>query len=144
VQDQVADPLAEAFADLALRVAEGRERATRLRNLADHLEAQATRDELMLGDLESALGRATQLRLEDLDPRLRGQRLEEIAIALLRGRPEFGSTIHYRDWFNLLRQAGHHVVGKDPLATFLAQLNRSASVERVGQRSGLYRLRRAG
>lgn len=74
-------------------------------------------------------------------PRLGGQRLEEIAIALLRGRSDFGSAIHYREWFNLLRQAGHHVAGKDPLATFLAQLNRSASIERVGQRSGLYRLR---
>lgn len=135
------EPLVEEFAALALRVADGRERAARLRALADHAEAQAARDERMLGELESALGMAAQLRLEDLDPRLRGQRLEEIAIELLRARPDFGQPIHYREWFALLRRAGHHVAGKDPLATFLAQLNRSPAVEPVGQRSGLYRLR---
>lgn len=123
-----------------MRVADGRERAARLRALAEHAEAQATRDERMLGELESALGIAAQLRLEDFDPRLRGQRLEEIAIELLRARPDFGQPIHYREWFALLRRAGHRVAGRDPLATFLAQLNRSPAVEAVGQRSGLYRL----
>jgi len=112
-----------------------------LRALADHAEAQAARDGRMLGELESALGIAAQLCLEDLDPRLRGQRLEEIAIDLLRAQLDFGRPIHYREWFALLRRAGHHVAGKDPLATFLAQLSRSTSVEPVGQRSGLYRLR---
>jgi hypothetical protein len=138
------DPLVEEFAELALSVADGRERAARLRALADHAEAQAARDERMLSELEAALGLADQLRIEDLDPRLRGQRLEEIAIELLSStQPDFGQPIHYRDWFNLLRRAGHRVAGKDPLATFLAQLSRSESVEQVGQRSGLYRLRRA-
>ena len=56
-----------------------------------------------------------QLRLEDLDPR---PRLEEIAIELLRAQPDFGQPIYYREWFALLRRAGHHVAGKDPLATF--------------------------
>jgi len=135
------EPLVEEFAALALRLADGRERAARLRALADHAEAQAARDERMLGELESALGIAAQLCLEDLDPRLRGQRLEEIAIDLLRAQLDFGRPIHYREWFALLRRAGHHVAGKDPLATFLAQLSRSTSVEPVGQRSGLYRLR---
>ena len=142
MDDRAPDSLADEFAHLARRIAEARERAARLRDLCDHLEAQADRDERVLGDLEAALGRAAQLRIEDLDPRLRGHRLEEIAIELLRRQPEFGA-IHYRDWFNLLRRAGHHVAGKDPLATFLAQLNRSTAVERVGHRSGLYRLRNA-
>jgi hypothetical protein len=137
------DALAEEFAALARRVAEGHERAARLRTLAEHVESQTERDERMLAELEAALGRSAQLRIDDLDPRLRGQRLEEIAIAVLRERPEFGAPIHYRDWFALLRHAGHHVAGKDPLATFLAQLNRSTSVERIGQRSGLYRVREA-
>lgn len=137
------EPLIEEFTSLARRVADGRECAARLRAPADHAEAQAARDERILAELKSALGMTAQLRLEDLDPWLRGQRLEEIAIELLRAQPDFGQPIHYREWFALLRRAGHHVAGKDPLATFLAQLNRSATVEPVGQRSGLYRLRDA-
>jgi hypothetical protein len=37
--------------------------------------------------------------------------------------------------------AGHDVGGKDPLATFLAQVNRADGVESLGRRSGLYQLR---
>jgi hypothetical protein len=136
-----ANSLVEEFALLARRVAEGREHAARLRDLAKHAEAQAARDARMLGELQAAVGLSAQLRIEDLDPRLRGRRLEEIAIELLRAQPTFGQPIHYREWFRLLRQAGHHVAGKDPLATFLAQIHRSPAVERVGQRSGLYQLR---
>lgn len=126
---------------MAARVREGRERADRLRALADHSEAQAARDELLLAELEAALGLADQLRLEDLDPRLGGQRLEQIAVGLLRQQRQFGEAIHYRDWFRLVRMAGYEVTGKDPLATFLTQLRRSDAVESVGRRSGLYRLR---
>ena len=110
---------------------------------AEHSEAQASRDEQLLAELEAALGLASQLRLEHLDARLGGQRLEQVAVELLNRDREFGETIHYREWFTLLQRAGHHVGGKDPLATFLAQISRSQSVERVGQRSGMYRLRAA-
>jgi hypothetical protein len=134
--------LAECRA-MAVRVREGRERADRLRALADHSEAQAARDEQLMAELEEALGLADQLRLENLDPRLGGQRLEQIAVDLLRQRREFGETIHYREWFGLVRRAGYEVTGKDPLATFLTQLRRSGAVEAVGRRSGLYRLRAA-
>jgi hypothetical protein len=131
----------EEFRRLATRVAQQRERAGQLRALADHAEAQADRDESVLGEIAAVTGLAPQLRLEDIDPRLRGPRLEEIAVELLRRSRLDEQPIHYREWFALLRAAGHHVGGKDPLATFLSQINRSALVERVGPRSGLYRLR---
>lgn len=128
---------------MAERVRAGRERADQLRALAEHSEAQASRDERLLAELESALGLADQLRLEELDSRLGGQRLEEIAVELLRTDRQFGEAIHYREWFDLVRRAGHEIGGKDPKATFLAQLRRSQAIEAVGRRSGLYRLRTA-
>ena len=134
--------LVAEYRRLAIQIASQRERAAQLRMLGEHADAQADRDERVLNDIASVVGIAAQLRIEDLDPRLRGARLEQIAISLLRERAR-ESPIHYRDWFGLLREAGHHVGGKDPLATFLAQINRASEVERVGQRSGLYRLRAA-
>lgn len=133
--------LAEEYRRLAGQVAEQRERATGLRALADHAEAQADRDERALAEIGSVIGMSAQLCLDDLDPRLRGPRLEAIAVDLLRHEAIATDGIHYREWFALLRRAGHHVAGKDPLATFLAQINRSPVIERLGQRSGRYRLR---
>jgi hypothetical protein len=139
--DAASEALVAECRDMAERVRVGRERADQLRALAEHSEAQATRDERLLAELESALGLADQLRLEDLDSRLGGQRLEEIAVGLLRTERQFGEAIHYKEWFDLVRRAGHEIGGKDPKATFLAQLRRSQAVEAVGRRSGLYRLR---
>lgn len=144
--DPIPDP-ASALMDecraMAERVRAGRRRAEQLRALAEHADAQASADEQILGELEAALGMAPQLRIEDLDRRLGGQRLEETAIELLRRDRRFGEAIHYRDWFLLIERAGHQVAGRDPHATFLAQLRRSERVEAVGRRSGRYRLRAA-
>jgi len=139
--DPASDALLAECRDMAERVRAGRQRADQLRALAEHSEAQATRDERLLAELESALGLADQLRLENLDSRLGGQRLEQIAVGLLRTDRQFGEAIHYKEWFDLVRRAGHEIGGKDPKATFLAQLRRSQAVESVGRRSGLYRLR---
>lgn len=133
--------LVEEFQRLAAQVAEGRERAIQLRALADHAQAQAERDVRVLDEIGAVVGLTSQMRLEDADPRLRGPRLEEIAVDVLQTADAGDGGMHYRDWFALLRSAGHHVGGKDPLATFLAQINRSRAVERIGQRTGRYRLR---
>jgi hypothetical protein len=132
--------LVAEYRRLAVQIASQRDRAALLRMLAEHAESQADRDERALNEIASVTGIAAQMSIEDLDPRLRGPRLEQVAVALLRERAH-ESPIHYRDWFGLLREAGHYVGGKDPLATFLAQINRASEVERVGQRTGLYRLR---
>ena len=122
-------------------ICEGRERAGRHRALADALEAAVARDEHLLAELEELLDLRPQLRIEHLDRRLRGQRLREVAVEVLARERGFGEPVHYRQWFALLRRAGHDVAGKDPLASFLAQVSRSPEVERVGERSGIYRLR---
>lgn len=141
IVDAAEAELIEEYQRLAGQVADGRERATQLRALADHAEAQAERDERVLEEIGAVVGLSSQMRLEDVDPRLRGARLEEIAVDVLQNAEAGDAGIHYREWFALLRSAGHHVGGKDPLATFLAQINRASAVERIGQRTGRYRLR---
>jgi hypothetical protein len=139
----LADRLLEERQRLADRVQQQVEQLDRFREIVAELTERLDRDGRLLGELDSLLGKTAQLRLEDLDPRLRGQRLEEIAIQILledRG-PE--AEVHYREWFELLRARGLRVSGKDPLGTFLAQINRSQAVQRVGSRTGRYKLLRA-
>lgn len=135
--------LAQEYLRIKAQVAETRARAERLRQLADHLAEQARRDEYVLAELEGALGLAAQLRIEQLDRELGGRRLQELAISVLQRELEPGQTVHYRDWYALLCAAGYRARGKDPLASFLAQINRAEQVEAVGGRSGRYRLRAA-
>lgn len=112
----------------------------RLRDLVEGLEQRLALDVHLLEELDGVLGLSAQMRLESLDERLRGQRLEEVAIAVLREDVPPGTAVHYRDWFDMLRARGHRVAGKNPLGTFLAQINRSPSIERIGSRTGKYRL----
>ena len=114
-----------------------------LRARADELEAKAVHDERLLRELEDILELAPQLRVDLQTEELRGQRLREVAIETLRTELGVGESIHYRDWFRLVRAAGHRVAGKDPMATFLTQVSRSDAVEPLGARSGRYRLRLA-
>jgi hypothetical protein len=97
----------------------------------------------LLRQMDEMLGLAPQLSLEALQGELRGQRLREIAVDLLREKKGIGSVVHYRDWYEFLLEAGLRVAGKDPLATFLTQIARAPGVESVRPRSGLYRLRSA-
>jgi len=133
--------LAQEYLNLKGRVSEGRERADRLRRLAEHLDEQASKDEHALNELEGALGMAAQLQIEQLDKELGGKRLQEIAVEVLSREVKPGQAVHYRDWYALLRAAGYRARGKDPLASFLAQINRADRIEPVGARSGRYRLR---
>ena len=143
IADAAEVEVAREYLTLRSRIAEARERADRLRRLADHVEQQAAADEHILGELEGALGMRAQLQIEELDRALRGRRLAEVAVAVLRREVQPGQAVHYRDWFALLKAAGFAVSGKDPLATFLAQVSRAPEVEAVGERSGRYRLRAA-
>ena len=131
---------ASEYAALCGRIQAQREQADRLRALANRVEEQTTLDEQMLAEMEQILGLAPQMQIETLDRRLGGRRLREIAVAVLEQHLESGREIHYRDWYALLQQAGYSVSGKDPLATFLAQIRRTDGVSPVGQRSGRYRL----
>jgi hypothetical protein len=134
--------LSEAVA-LTRRIEAQAEQAERFRLLADRIDEQTQRERALLEQLEGALGRAVQLSIDDLDGRLRGQRLLDVAIELLDQQLGRGKEIHYRDWFQLLQAHGYKVGGKDPLGTFLAQINRAEAVESVGRRTGRYRLKAA-
>ncbi len=70
---------------------------------------------------------------------LRGARIRETAVHVLAGTPQAEAPIHYRTWFELLRGQGFMPVGKNAVATFLTQLNRSPVVKRVGG-AGMYAL----
>jgi hypothetical protein len=125
---------------LRTRVVQQREQADRLRALAEQIEERTHRDEHLLQELAGALGIAAQLRIEELSPTLRGQRLQEVAVEVLRTHWGVGREIHYRQWFELVCDHGHRVGGKDPVATFLAQVHRAPGVVRRGRRSGVYQL----
>jgi hypothetical protein len=111
------------------------------RDQAERIEEKTAVDEVSLEDLRGQLGTAAQLRIDDLDRRLGGQRLERIAIRLLEDSRGEGAEIHYREWFDLIQGEGYTVGGRDPVATFLTQLHRATRVETVGKRSGRYRLK---
>lgn len=135
--------LCQEAAALAQKIVAQAEQADRLRMLAERVDQQSAFDRQNLAELEGVLGDAAQLAIDDLDLRLRGQRLERVAIRILRESPRATADIHYREWFELIRAEGYQVSGRNPLGTFLSQLSRSEAVERVGRRSGRYRLRLA-
>jgi hypothetical protein len=113
-----------------------------LRGIVASLADQLARDEYLLREIDSALGRHPQLCLNEANLRLRGQSLERVALRVLAEERGIEVEVHYKEWFELLRSRGYLVSGKEPLNTFLAQINRSNAVERVGRRSGRYRLAR--
>lgn len=137
---QLDDAVRAEYRALAASIAQQRERAERLQALADHARAQADSDEQALIGLARVLGLDPQLCLDQLDERLRGQRLQEIAVQVLAEHHGSGEPVHYKHWYGLLRSAGYTVGGKDPVATFLATVSRSPRVRAIGQRSGLYLL----
>ena len=133
--------LVDEKAKLASRLDQEREQLDALRQIAIGVEEQIIGLEQRLADINEVLGLDPQLRLDDSDVRLRGQRLEHVAISVLQDALQHDNeTIHYREWFDLIRDRGYLVAGKQPLNTFLAQINRAKNVERVGKRTGIYRI----
>jgi hypothetical protein len=135
--------LKEEHEALVRRIVDLRDRADRLRGMAEQAERTAEQEECYLREIEGLLGIAPQLQLESLNQRLRGQRLQDVAVEILSRDRDQGASIHYREWYELLRAAGYQVAGKDPVANFLAHVTRAPGVERVAPRTGLYRLRAA-
>lgn len=134
------DALLDERKVLLARIEQQQEQLGRLQNIVARVAERLAHDENVLHEINCVLGQSPQLRIQDADVRLRGRRLEEIAVAILADERGTGVDVHYREWFELLRHHGHLVGGKEPLNTFLAQINRSRSVEATGGRTGLYRL----
>jgi hypothetical protein len=137
------DPMVALLAErqgLLGRIEQSREQLEGMRRIVGEIERRLGQDEHVLREIDEVLGREPQLRLDDAHVRLRGRRLEEVALEVLTEERGPDAEVHYREWFELLRQRGFLVAGKEPVNTFLAQINRSGAVESVGRRSGRYRL----
>lgn len=126
--------------DLRAEATAARAEADALILQAQQRLADAVRLEQRALDLDEVIGVAPQLSLVYEDEALRGQRLREEAVRILVERHGLGVPIHYRRWYELLREAGLRVFGKDPQATFLTEISRLAVVERVIGQTGTYRL----
>jgi hypothetical protein len=125
---------------LGAQLEEAQERIKHFETLAAEAREQAESVARSLQDIEELLGISPQIAMCEIAEILRGERLREVALDVLRERARDGESMHYRAWFDALLEAGYRVTGKDPLATFLTQISRIDRVEPVGRRSGLYRL----
>ena len=141
-------PSARLVRAVAAERAELERHRTRLATEAGELRAALARIERGLAEIDERRGlldRIVPSAPAEPDPRpapaaaLRGPAIREAAVRALVERG--GETLHYREWFELLRNSGHDVAGKDPLAVFLTQLSRSPAV-RKGTRAGVYELDR--
>jgi hypothetical protein len=126
---------------LAARLAEAQERIEHFEALAAEAREEARSLDDSIRAIEEVAGLAPQLAMCEISEELRGERLREVALEVLRRLSASGDPVHYRIWFEALMESGYRVSGRDPLATFLTQITRIEKVESVGRRSGLYRLR---
>jgi hypothetical protein len=136
--------LADRERDLAREVGRIRESRRELEQELGVLErlAQASR--------ASRTGQPAQRRLQvvsqpDDTPEavnavvLRGAKVRETAVRVLVAAGQADQAVHYRTWFDLIRQRGFLPAGKDSLATFLTQIGRSPVVQRSTE-PGVYSL----
>jgi hypothetical protein len=72
---------------------------------------------------------------------LRGPAIRATAVQVLLDQSEYIEALHYRRWYELVREAGYAISGKDPLAVFLTQITRSPVVRKSDQ-AGVYELDR--
>jgi hypothetical protein len=135
------ESLRHEYRKMLVRFERGRDRAQRLQELANQAAEQVAADERLLRSMAEVLGISQQATIDQVGGALRGQRLREVAVEILAQRYAPGDEVHYRDWYELVAAEGLSVAGKDPVATFLAQVSRSDAVEPVGRRTGRYRLR---
>lgn len=140
LSQHVQDAVARERELVAARLETLREQSHRLHELVGQVDRDVEETARMLRGMDEMLGLAPQLSIDALHGELRGKRLREIAVELLRQKRGTGVVVHYREWYALLVEAGIRVAGRDPLATFLTQIARAPGVESVRPRSGLYRL----
>jgi hypothetical protein len=108
--------------------------------LAEDASREAGRYAKTIRELGELLEIEDQLSIVALSDQLRGERLREVATDVLWRHHRAGDVVHYKQWFDLVVADGYAIGGKNAAATFLTQVARVSSVERVGRRSGLYRL----
>ena len=125
---------------LIARYEECRARSEHHAELAAEAAREAERYAKTIRELGELLELEDQLSIVGLSDQLRGERLREIATEVLWRHHRAGDVVHYKQWIELVVADGYRIGGKNPAATFLTQVAQVDSVERVGRRSGLYRL----
>jgi hypothetical protein len=125
---------------LLKRYTECKARAEHHQELAADAMREAERYAKTIRELGELLGVEDQLSLSDLSEQLRGERLREVAADVLWRNFHAGDVVHYKQWQECVVSEGYRIGGKNPTATFLTQVARVESVERIGRRSGLYKL----
>jgi hypothetical protein len=129
--------------NLLVLIEQERAQIEALETVITNLMEQLRGRQHVLDEVDSVLGMTSQLRLDESSVLLRGRRLAEVAVEVLAEERGEAAVVHYREWFDLVRLRGHLVGGKAPLNSFLTQINRSPAVEKVGSRTGRYRLKSA-
>lgn len=130
-------------AELLRRYEECLERSEHHGELAADAAREAERYARAIREIGEILGIEDQLSINELNEDLRGERLRAVASEVLWRNFRQGDVVHYRQWLELVLAEGHRVGGKNQEATFLTQVARVETVERVGRRTGLYRLKLA-
>jgi hypothetical protein len=108
---------------------------------AEDAAREADRIARTIREIGELLGIEDQLSITELHDELRGERLREVAAKVIWQHFREGDVVHYKQWFDLVVAEGHRIGGKNPAATFLTQVARVSTVERMGRRSGLYKLK---
>jgi hypothetical protein len=119
---------------------ECRDRQERFLEDAQHAALEGERYLKTIRELGEVLEIEDQLSIAALTEELRGDRLREIAADVLWRHFKAGDVVHYKEWLALVVSEGHRIGGKNSAATFLTQVARESTVERVGRRTGLYKL----
>lgn len=119
---------------------ECRSRSEHHAELAADAAREAERYARTVRELGELLELEDQLSVIRLSDELRGHRLREVAAEVLWRHFSTGDVVHYKQWLDLVIADGHRIGGKNPSATFLTQVAQIGSVERVGRRSGLYKV----
>lgn len=116
---------------VTLRVADLRRQSESIHAVAEQIDRDLASAERLLRRMDEVLGLAPQLAIEDLGGELRGHRLREVAVEVLRQTRGVGVVIHYTEWFELVVREGVQIGGKNPTATFLTQIAKAPQVEPV-------------
>src|SRR5438270_4071996 len=116
---------------LATRLAEAQERIEHCETLAAEAREEAKSLADSIRAIEEVAGLAPQMAICEISEELRGERLREVALEVLRRLSSSGDPVHYRIWFEALVESGYRVLGRDPLATFLTQVSRIERVEKI-------------
>lgn len=123
--------------------------AAKAKSVREELEALETETHKLderIDSLQALIGdRGVQLverpgpRPTDEGQALAGSAIRRVAVRVLVDSEHAEAPIHYREWFNLLRDAGYDVAGKRPDAVFLNQIARSPVVKTT-TKAGIYEL----